>query len=105
MTPRSKAMGLDMSTFLTNPLINSSVSVFDEVGVLIETFIFSLPGTTAERTFFGYQAPSIGSVVLTNSGDQNWSPLIDDHAYGVPEPATLSLLAFGGLAMLRRRRR
>ncbi|MBT3200561.1 MAG: PEP-CTERM sorting domain-containing protein [Phycisphaerales bacterium] len=38
-------------------------------------------------------------------GDINGEKHITEVAFNTPEPATMSLLALGGLAMLRRRRR
>jgi len=56
----------------------------------------------------GYQIESFFDVFteITTDGGLTWYPSIDSppmHMVGIPEPATLSLLALGGLAMLRRR--
>jgi hypothetical protein len=37
--------------------------------------------------------------------DASGSIVVDNFAYGLPEPATMALLCFGGLALLRRRNR
>ena len=47
-----------------------------------------------------------GSASYVNINDHNFAAWARDGVYlAVPEPATLSLLAIGGLALIRRRRR
>jgi hypothetical protein len=57
----------------------------------------------------GYEIESFFDVYteITLDGGQTWYPSIDSapmHMTGTPEPATLSLLVLGGLALLGRRR-
>ena len=104
-TMNVNAMGMDLRAFLgfgdtyTADVYNGSTLVGTYAGTL---------ANDGSSTFFGWQnAAGITSVDFFGSGNLGWSPIIDNHTYGLmtaPEPASLSFLALGGLALLRRRR-
>ena len=59
------------------------------------TFFLNVPGVTADSTI---------NSAMFSFGTTAGVDVHGVHGEIVPEPATLSLLAFGGLAMLRRRK-
>jgi len=76
---------------------------------LVGTYSGTLAGD-GSSTFFGWQnVAGITSVDFFGSGAYGWSPIIDNHTYGLftpaPEPASMAALGFGALALLRRRRK
>ena len=100
-----QAMGLDLAAFQGFPS-DYTVSLYTLTGSLIGSFTGSLNGVNS--AFFGWQASGgIASAVVSDT-TFGWSPIIDNHSYGnfaaAPEPASLSLLALGVVALVRRRR-
>ena len=72
---------------------------------LLGTINFNLAGNAGESDFLGWQNAGGITRVVVSSPTYGWSPIIDDHTYGViPEPTTPSLLALGLLALVHRRR-
>ncbi len=94
------AMGVDLYDY---DLFShtTTISVFDDGGGLIESFDFSIDGSAG--VFFGYESSAIGSVKFTGN-PLGWASIIDNHSYGVPEPATVSLLMISGLLIYGWRR-
>lgn len=106
-----------------NPVTAFGVDVFDfrgytrtvTVGVispsntLLGSFMVGAPSAPAQA-FVGWQdLAGIGGVVLVADTRYPWSPIIDNVTYGrvnvVPEPATVTLMASGLLALAAYRRR
>lgn len=87
----------------------------DDTSEVVETDFFIDDTTGGDDTFFGYQAPSgrlITGIYLdidvgeaSSIGDPEFTTLDDLAFIAIPEPATLALLALGGLALFRRPRR
>lgn len=78
-----QVIGFDMYAF-QGYADTTVVSVFDGNGVLIYTSApISVPGPSP--VFFGYQAASIGAVIV-DSQVWSWSTLIDDNEYGGSGP-------------------
>lgn len=67
------------------------------------TYFYGVSYNMGYRRLFSSDGP--GDSVLTHAVVATRSPLSYALAYNVPEPAALSLLALGALAMTRRRRR
>ena len=99
-----QAMGIDAKPFEGFPF-SGAMEIYDGA-TLLHTINFNMAGTAGEIKFLGYQnAAGITHVVLKDLTDP-FSPIIDDHTYGlVPEPASLTVLGLGALALLRRRKR
>lgn len=96
------AMGVDLHAF-AGYADTAMVSVYDNAGGLLFSGNMALPND-ATGVFFGFEsAGGIGSVVFDGAG-WSWSPIANDHTYGVPAPASLALLGLGGLCGARRRR-
>lgn len=100
----TQAMGLDAENFGGYPY-DGSMQVWNGA-TLVDTVNFSLGGGTSEFKFVGYRNDAGITHVILSSPNYNWSPIIDDHTYGVvPEPATLLALGAALAAMVRRRRK
>jgi hypothetical protein len=110
----------DFSTFLTDPygadredvsLVPFSNSgtveiVLDTTDLADYQVTFSFKGDVIRTVNYG-SAPPISGIFLSayeQSGTFDNLLLTDDSLGGIPEPATMCLLAVGGLAMLKRRR-
>jgi hypothetical protein len=66
----------------------------------------AIPQTVPDTLDFdGANARYVAIEILTNQGDTSFTGIGELQFFSVPEPATMSLLALGGIAMLRRRRR
>ncbi len=83
------------------------ISVFDTAGVLAGSFPIPEPGVEPNKTFLGFWHDDIGRINIHDNLAPGTQPLpegIDNIQMWVPEPGTLSLLALGGLMLIRRRR-
>jgi len=79
-------IGFDMYAFQGYP-DSAVITVYDGGGTVIFTSAsIPIPGPTA--VFFGYTAASIGKVKIDGQA-RIWSPIIDDHEYGVVNVPTL----------------
>ncbi len=70
---------------------------------------FTFSDTSANDTFFGFQAPTGLSItrftlVAPGSGNGN-NPTLDDIGFIIPEPSAVVLSAMGALGLMARRRR
>jgi len=95
------AIGFDMQNYVGYGM-EGTVSVYDIAGGLIST-------TNVNGGFWGWEniaGGGIGSAFI--AADDGDYIMIDNHGYGsaiiVPEPAMVSLLAVGGLALLGKRK-
>ena len=79
------------------------LTLFDSQDAVI--FQGELPET--HINFLGYiaDAPTIARGQAVGISPSNGFIFVDNFSYLVPEPATMSLLALGALAMLKRRRK
>lgn len=100
----TQAMGLDANNFVGFGY-SGQMDVYNGAS-LVGTVKFNLAGNGGETVFLGYQnAAGITSVVIS-SPTYSWSPIIDNHTYGVvPEPFSMATLGIGALALLRRKRK
>lgn len=97
------AMGLDLRGFEGFGW-SGTVLVFDTSNNQVSSTPVSITNGGAENLFFGWQhAGGIGRIEISNT-THGWSPLIDNHGYGVPAPGAIALLGLAGLAARRRRR-
>ncbi len=87
---------------LTNGGPDVQVSVFDMSGA--QVFQDVVTANNNDTSFVGFvSSGAIGRINVADLGDRG--ELVDNiRMYQVPEPGTMGLLAFAGLAMLRRRR-
>lgn len=94
--PPIAALGFDMQNYAGYSMAGT-VSVYDTLGGL-------LGATAVNGGFFGWEdSGGIGSVVV--SADSDGYIMIDNHLYGVPEPATAGLLVAVGLVGALQRHR
>jgi hypothetical protein len=66
---------------------------------------FAFSDTSANDTFFGFEAPSgllITRVAISAGGN---NPTIDDIGFIIPEPSAAMLSIIGALGLISRRRR
>ena len=83
------------------------ISVFDTNGLLVGMQPIPEPAVEPGKTFWGVWHDDIGRINIHDNLAPGTQPLpegIDNIQMWVPEPATLSLLALGGLMLIRRRR-
>ena len=84
-----------MSTLFADPPHDSDINYAAISPYTGEIFATRRTGNNDLILVVGNSYVAVGPIGL--------SPPVHGLAFGVPEPATLSLLAFGGLALLRRR--
>lgn len=100
----TQAMGLDAENF-SGFGYTGSMEIWNG-GTLVDTLNFNMSGNSGEFKFLGYQNNAGITHVIISSPTYSWSPIIDDHTYGVvPEPATMIALGAGLAAFAARRRR
>ncbi|MBL1216633.1 MAG: hypothetical protein D8M59_03980 [Planctomycetes bacterium] len=86
-----QAMGVDVHAFEGYPY-RGAADIYDAAGALVGTVDFSLTSGGPETEFVGWQHDEgIAHVVIRNT-DWTWSPIINDHAYGM---SGLSLVVTG----------
>jgi len=80
----------------------ANVLVYDGAQLLAD---LTIPTSNDFSAFVGFSTVGDITEMIVRSPSQDYGHfvLIDDLSYGIPEPATLGLLALGGLAVLRRR--
>ena len=94
------AFSTDNGTTYSTPIAITGIAGDDIAGsgsaiIPVQTFTFAqLTGVT-----------NIQMTNLVNHGDNDWVAFSEIRFDTVPEPGTMALLALGGLAMIRRRRR
>ncbi len=99
----TQAIGLDANNF-AGYAYSGSMEVWNG-NTLVDTVNFNLGGGSGESVFLGYRNDSGITRVVVTSPTYSWSPLIDNHTYGVvPEPASLAVMGLSALALVRRRR-
>ena len=90
-------------TTTNTSLLDNMFDWYPEYGNINKTNIYEYPCDPSHEYFLRlYVQPIIQAVYTTPYGNAQGS--IDCDLSSVPEPATLSLLALGGIALLRRRR-
>jgi hypothetical protein len=97
------AMGADLLGFQGYPW-TGQMSVYAPGGALLGTVALDIFTGGSERFFAGWEDAGGIAQVRIESSSYSWSPIIDDHGYGVPAPGVLAMLSVGGLAMGRRKR-
>ena len=98
-----RAMGLDVLGFQGFGWAGS-VYVYGVGGALLGEVPVSIVSGGPERAFAGWEDGAGIVRAEISSADYTYSPIIDDHLYGVPTPSTLAALGVGALAISRRRR-
>jgi hypothetical protein len=95
-------MGFDLRAYIGYGW-TGSVDVYGAGDVLLGSIPVSLASGGSENVFAGWE--DVGGIIRVeiSSSTYPWSPLIDNHGYGVPPPATLA--AFAALVAPFRRRR
>jgi hypothetical protein len=97
-----RAIGLDLRAF-SGFGWTGAVDVYSPGNVLLGTINASLATGGAENVFAGWEdVGGIGHIEIS-SPNYSWSPVIDNHGYGVPAPGAIAVLGLG--AILRRRTR
>ncbi len=105
-----RAVGFTHSPFYDG--ITLVAEYFNAVGNSLVTQVYNNNTGSSKTVYYGYDAGPNGNisyVVLTRTATANGSTAasIDDLGFAIviPEPATLALLAAGGMLMLTRRRK
>lgn len=100
----TQAFGLDLNNFV-GYAYTGQVRVFNGTN-MVGSGNIALTGGNGENVFFGWRNDAGIDRVEVFSGNYSWSPLIDNHQYGVvPEPASALAVVAGLVALARRRRR
>jgi hypothetical protein len=98
------AMGVDLRAY-EGFGYDGYFDVYDADGSLVGSTPFTLKDGGAENVFLGWQEAGGISRVVLHSSTYAWSPLIDNHGYGlIPAPGALAALGLFGLVGSRRRR-
>lgn len=104
--PGINAFGLDAKSFEGYGYAGT-MSIYNNA-TLLGVVDFSVDAAAGSSTFLGWFSSTGITHALLDDLDHSFSPIIDDHTYGVsnavPEPASMLALSAGALALLRRRR-
>jgi len=98
------AMGIDLRGFSGYPW-NGQVDVYSASNALLGSIPVSIFSGGSESFFAGWEDAGGISRVEIGSSTYPWSPIVDNHGYGVPAPGAIALLGASGMLTLRRRTR
>jgi len=87
----------------TSSYFNSLTNTFHVSGYRLRDLVSTIPGWTLTLGTYTADVSPDGNSLLNGSWPGSYPGIWEAHRV-IPEPATLSVLAFGALAVLRRRR-